>query len=143
MFGMASGGARENAGRKDAYGGKDAAPVPMVLTPSGDALLVAACEATGLSRNDVMTHLALRYASLLRFDGDGVAFPGKDYRRVRSIRVTTKARTLLDKARERTGKSYSDLGESLLARYAASCRDWPAPYVARAHTRKKKNAHGR
>lgn len=132
MQGMGIGGARDNAGRKDAYGGKDAAPVSMVFTAAGERLLADTCERTGLSRNDVLTHLALKHARALSFKGDGVAFGGKEYARVRSIRVTTRARKLLDAARLRTGKSFSDLGESLLVRFAAKTRDYPAPYERKA-----------
>lgn len=127
-----SGGARENAGRKAAYGTKAPAPVPMVLTPEGEALLVAACACSGLSRNDVMTHLALRHARELRFSAPGVVYPGKANSNVLSIRVTAKARLLLDAARKRTGKSYSDLGEALLEKFAERTRDWPAPYQRRS-----------
>lgn len=150
MVCMGAGGARENAGRKDAYGGKDAAPVAMVFTPQGDQIMVETCERTGLSRNDVLTHLALKHARALKFSVEGVVYRGKDYRAVRSIRVTQKARKLLDAARERTGKSYSDLGEALLVRFAASTRDYPEPYASKASTRRRtqgkpkaKTKHGR
>jgi uncharacterized protein (DUF1778 family) len=123
-----AGGYRENSGRKDAFGGKDDAPVGMVFTPNGEKLLAAACERTGLSRNDVLTHLVLKHAARLRFAAEGIVFRGKRYTVPKSIRVTTRARKLLDSARERTGKSYSDLGEALLVQFAEGTRDYPAPY---------------
>lgn len=132
------GGYRENAGRKAAFDYKSQDSVSMVFTPLGDAMYVAACESTGLSRNDVMTHLVLKHAKDLAFDVDGIVYKGKDYKGVRSIRLTKEARAELDAAKKRTGKSYSDLAEALLMRFAAKTRDFPKPYDKVKAAKKRK-----
>ena len=89
----------------------------MMMTLDGHRILDRLQTSTGLSRSDIMTHLALRHAHDLSFDVDGVVYRHKLSGTVMSIRMTDHAHTLLTDARARTGKSYSDLGEALVDRW--------------------------
>lgn len=108
------GGTREGAGRKSAFPGKLLErTVYMDFTPAGRQALDVLTAREGLSRNDVLAHLSLRYADQLSFDCEGVVFPGKAQAAM-TIRLPADALQVLERAHARTGKSYSDLGEALV-----------------------------
>jgi hypothetical protein len=107
---MTRGGVREGAGRKSAFPGKVLGKnFGMDFTPAGRKALDRLQAATGLSRNDILAHLALRHAHDLVFDGKAQS--------VLSIRLPADAGDALRAAHMRTGKGYSDLGEALVTRY--------------------------
>ena len=118
------GGYREGAGRKSAFPGKlIEKPFAMDFTPNGRRVLEGLTTRHGLSRNDVIAHLALKYADRLVFEEEGVVFPGKA-QQVLSIRVTPEVAVKLTAVHDRTGKGYSDIGEALVTRFATE-REFP------------------
>ncbi len=131
------GGARVGAGRKSAFPGTHP-PVYMDFTTATRKVLDRLCRRTKLSRNDVMAHLAIRYADLLAFTEVGVVYPGKANANVAAIRLPLAARDRLEAARLRTGKSASDCGEALVLRFGVTETAWPdRPAVARKRKRKR------
>lgn len=119
----ARGGRRENAGRKSAFPRIDMKPFAMDFTPRGRAELARLERSSGLSRNNIITHLTAMHAGELEFDEEGIVFPGKK-QKVLSIRMPPREGELLRAAHARTGKSYSDLGEALVLRYGSQA-DFP------------------
>lgn len=123
------GGFRENAGRKSAFPGKILdKPFAMDFTPAGRRALQRLTIRTGLSRNDVIGHLAMKFADRLKFDVDdypGVVFLGKLAKDVLTIRVDRAVGAKLEAARTRTGKSYSDIGEALVRWFGKSEKAFP------------------
>ena len=118
------GGARVGAGRKSAFPDKIIdRPFPMDFTPAGRVELEKITKRTGLSRNDVIAHLAIKHAGL-KFSADGVAYPGKA-QNVLSIRVPAYVGTILRTIHRRTGKSYSDIGEALVRQFGRVERAFP------------------
>jgi hypothetical protein len=115
---MPHGGARPGSGRKSIFGRKALKkPVAMDFSEAGwVALRGLQRRQPHLSRNAIIGWLALQYADKLTFDAKGVVFPQKA-RRVLSIRVPATVRDALRRARRRTGKNYSDLGEALVRQY--------------------------
>ncbi len=137
------GGARKGAGRKSAFPGMVSKPFPMDFTPEGRARLEKITERTGLSRNNVLTFLALTFAHKLTFSAlePGTVYPGKA-QQVLAIRVSAKAAAKLTAARDRTGKSYSDIGEALVRRYGRSA-SFPAPPSSEAQTAPRRSPRRR
>jgi len=114
---MPRGGWREGAGRPAAYPHKVLDdPFPMDFTSAGRAMFDKLQARTSLSRNDIIAHLALTYADELEFRTPGVVFPIKA-QEVYRICVPEDAGDKLRRARTRTGKSYSDIGEALVCWY--------------------------
>lgn len=138
------GGYRENAGRKSAFPGKILdKPFFMDFTPKGRRELQHLVTRTGLSRNDVIGHLALRHADDLAFEEEGVAFPGKMAEDVMSIRLDRQAGAKLAAARVRTGKSYSDLGEALIRWFGKAEKVFPVLPGADPPRRRRSRSRGR
>lgn len=136
------GGYREEAGRKSAYPGVDLKPFAMDLTPAGVRLLDKLCKRTGLTRNNVLAHLTNLYADRLAFPGqDGVLYAGKA-QSVLSIRMPADIGAKLRAARQRTGKSYSDLGEALIRLYGETT-EFPAPPESKRQQREKQQRRQR
>lgn len=120
------GGYRENAGRKSAFAKTVDKPFAMDFTPDGRRELQRLVKRTRLSRNNVLSHLAIQHAHRLEFDDvPGTVYPGKS-QDVLSIRVSPMAAVRLRAARARTGKSYSDLGEALVRRFGQAEKHFPA-----------------
>lgn len=113
---MTHGGARVGAGRRSVFRGIEAKPFAMDFTPAGRKQLDRLCKRTKLSRNDVLAHLTAEYAADLQFTEAGVVYPGKA-QEVLAIRMPTMQADVLRAARERTGKSYSDIGEALVCQF--------------------------
>jgi hypothetical protein len=109
------GGAR--AGRKSIFATRAVAAFSMVFTPTGRLALDALTRRSRLSRNAIIAWLALTYADQLQFDAPGVAFPGKMWTRVDTIRVPAAAAAALRRAHARTNHSYSDIGEALVREF--------------------------
>ena len=125
------GGRREGAGRRSLFPHARRAIVYFDLTPAGRKLLAKVKRRARLSRNDLFAHLALEHADKLRFDDvPGVVFPGKANENVLLIRLPVQAHAKLHAAHERTGKSYSDLGEALLSWYSSDTDFPPLPPTA-------------
>lgn len=109
----------------------------MMFTPYGHDLLAAIQQRTGLSRNDILTHLALAHGADLAFEGVcGVVYRGKDAGLVMSIHLTDRAFDLLRAAQARTGKSYSDLGEALIERWGVHAA-YPVLPMSKRRARRK------
>jgi hypothetical protein len=116
------GGRRAGAGRKSLYPGKNLdAQIGIDFTPEGRATFDAVRDRTGASGSDILAHLVRRHAIELRelADVDGVVWPGKSGDVV-TIRLPPPERRQLRDAHAHTGKSYSDLGETLVRRYGRS-----------------------
>jgi hypothetical protein len=116
---MSRGGYRENAGRPSAFPGTtENKPVYMDFTPAGYKVLDGLTERNGLSRNNVIAHLALTYADKLvkrkDFTADGVVFPGKRASNVMTVRLPPAAERKIRAVNRETGKSESDIGEALV-----------------------------
>lgn len=123
---MPRGGYRAGAGRKSAFPGKVIeAPVYMDFTPEGHRQLRRIVQRTGLSRNDVIGHLAIKYADELNFEDDGVVFAGKRAKNVMAIRLDQNGLAKLKAAGERTGKSASDIGEALVRIFGPAEKTFP------------------
>jgi hypothetical protein len=127
------GGFRENAGRPTAFAGKNLeSPRAMDFTPEGRVVLADLQERNGLSRSDVIAHLALRHCDALAlrpvFQRPGTVFTGRTRRNANVYRIVAPPNVLrkLDALRKRTGKSYSDIGEALVRWYGPREKDWPA-----------------
>jgi len=131
------GGYREGAGRKSAYPGKTRS-FAMDFTPAGRHALKALVRRRGLSRNDVLAHLAIHYAEQLTFAAPGVVFPGKLAANVLTIRVPAAAGDKLTDARRRTGKSYSDIGEALVCWFGPTAKDFPTAQRPRRRPRPRR-----
>ena len=132
---MGHGGARANAGRRSVFRGIEAKPFAMDFTPAGRKALDRVCKRTKLSRNDVLAHLTAEYATDLHFAEAGVVYPGKA-QEVLAIRMPTVQGDVLRAARERTGKSYSDIGEALVCQFGRGATFPRLPAVtARKRTR--------
>jgi len=97
----------------------------MAFTLNGQEIMNQLQAQTGLSRNDLITHLTVKYVDALMFDEPGVVYRGKQFSRIMSIRVTNEAYAKLQTARVRTGKSYSDIGEALVARFGRQETNYP------------------
>ncbi len=110
------GGLRPNAGRKTAFPGIEAKPFAMDFTPVGLKRLRRLQRRHRLSRNNILAHLVACYAARLNFSAPGTVYPGKA-QRVLAIRMPPAEAELLRSTRERTGKSYSDIGEALVRIY--------------------------
>lgn len=136
------GGRREGAGRRSLYPRARRAIVYIDLTPAGWKLLSKVKRRAQLSRNDLFAHLALEHADKLEFTAPGVVFPGKANANVLLIRLPVQAHAKLRAAHQRTGKSYSDLGEALLSWYAGSTAFPPLPPTA-AEARERMLPKGR
>ena len=135
---MPRGGYRENAGRKLAVGDKlsdDA--LQMDFTPEGHKVLADLVAVSGLSRNQVLSHLAKTYAPRLEFPktrhDDGrqqhVHFTGKaggtDAGLVMRIRMPQIAVDRIRAAQRRTKHGVSDIGEGLVRWFGPKEKQWP------------------
>jgi hypothetical protein len=127
---MPRGGYRENAGRPSAFpGNTDEKPFYMDFTPAGYKVLDGLSKREGLSRNDLLAHLALRHAdklvSMKDFTVDGVVFPGKRAFNVMAIRLPKDAGAKIKRVGRDTQKSDSDIGEALVRWFGPDEKTFP------------------
>jgi len=98
----------------------------MAFTREGRRALAAIQARTGLSRNNIITHLVrahsaeASHASLLHRPQLAVLYPGKSRDEIMSIRMPASEGDTLRAMQDTTGKSYSDLGELLVRRFGSS-----------------------
>lgn len=110
------GGARAGAGRPTVFDQKASDSFSMVFTPAGHKVLDRLTRRTKLSRNAIIGTLAIEH-------GDALTFTEADRFRLKTaavfaVRVPPAAASKLKAARRRTNRSYSDIGEMLVTRYA-------------------------
>lgn len=90
----------------------------MKFTAEGWRALGALQARTRLSRNDVLAALVLARAEAVTFDVHPVAYSPKFESSVAEILLPADAGARLRAARERTGHSFSDIGEALIREHA-------------------------
>lgn len=119
---MPKGGFRPNAGRRSAFpgacspGGK---AFSIEFTHEGRAELDTLAGLNRLSLADVVATLLDQYSTTIAFLSPGVVYPHKRSN-VLTIRLAEGPASKLMAARERTGKSYSDVVEGLVRRHGAT-----------------------
>jgi hypothetical protein len=122
---MTRGGFRENAGRPSAFPGTTAEkPFYMDFTPDGHKAMAVLTKRAGLSRNSVIAHLVERHADALVSPDDVTVYEGKRAANVMTIRLPRRLRGQLKAAHRRTGRSYSDIGETLVRQFSRG-ETWP------------------